>query len=137
MPRRATLIVTAVALLTMACAVLARRWLDVAEVRGRSMHPTYGPGDRLLLERWSYRSRAPRVGEIVVARDPGRPSRELVKRVAAVADEGVTLRGDAAGSTDSRAFGALPRSAVQWRVAARYRTARPRRGASGGGASLP
>lgn len=104
-------------------AVAARRWLDAVEVRGRSMLPTLRPGDRLIVEAWSFRRRPPRVGEVVLAADPRDPERELVKRVAAVdlASGTVRLRGDAAGeSTDSRSFGAVPIGAVRWRVVRRY-----------------
>lgn len=96
------------------------RHLDAVEVTGRSMHPTLKLGDRLLVETWTYRRRSPRVGEVVVAPDPREPTRELIKRVAAVEDEQVTLRGDAAKSTDSRRFGSIPVADVRARAAFRY-----------------
>jgi signal peptidase I len=105
-----------VALLT---ARLARD-LDAVEVRGRSMAPTLEPGDRLLVESRTYRHRPPQVGEVVVTADPRAPERELIKRVAAVEDGQVTLRGDAAKSTDSRRFGSVPLSEVRTRAAFRY-----------------
>jgi nickel-type superoxide dismutase maturation protease len=87
------------------------------------MVPTFHPGDRLLVESLTFRSRAPRVGEIVVAADPRQPSRELVKRIGAV-DRGsrsAELAGDATeASTDSRAFGPVPLADIQWRVVGRY-----------------
>jgi nickel-type superoxide dismutase maturation protease len=101
-------------------AFAARRWTDVVLVRGSSMAPTLQPGDQLLVERWSYGRRAPRPREVVLAPDPRQPSRELIKRVAAVRGDSVEVRGDAAASTDSRTFGALPLAAVRWRVAVRY-----------------
>ena len=94
--------------------------LDAVEVSGRSMVPTLRPGDRLLVETWTYRRRPPQVGEVVVAPDPRAPTRELVKRVAAVDDGRVSLRGDAARSTDSRRFGSVPLAAVRARAAFRY-----------------
>jgi signal peptidase I len=96
------------------------RHLDAVEVTGRSMVPTLTPGDRLVVETWTYRHRAPRVGEVVIATDPRAPSRELIKRVAAVEDGQVTLRGDSARSTDSRRFGAVPVGDVRARAAFRY-----------------
>jgi nickel-type superoxide dismutase maturation protease len=94
-----------------------RRWLDVVEVRGRSMAPALLPGDRLLVARVG----PPRVGDVVLAADPRDGSRELVKRVAGLDEGGVTLRGDnGSRSTDGRTFGALPPSAVRWRVIGRY-----------------
>jgi nickel-type superoxide dismutase maturation protease len=100
-----------------------RRWLDVVEVRGRSMAPSLLPGDRLLVESHSYEGRPPRPGEVVLAADPREPERELIKRVAAVDDEAgsVELAGDApAASTDSREFGSVPLVAIRWRAVYRY-----------------
>jgi len=96
-------------------------WLAAVEVEGRSMTPALRPGDRLLIEQRTYRRRAPLPGEIVIVVDPRQPQRELIKRVAAVADGAVELRGDAADhSTDSRIFGPLPLTSVTWRAAFRY-----------------
>lgn len=101
----------------LALAALARRAVDVVQVRGRSMLPTLQPGDRLIVVRTH---RPPRVGEVVLALDPRDAARELVKRVAAVGPAGVTLHGDnAALSTDGRTFGSLPAHAIRWRVVAR------------------
>jgi nickel-type superoxide dismutase maturation protease len=97
-------------------AFLARRMLDVVEVRGRSMAPTLLPGDRLLVARLS-----PRLGDVVVATDPRDPRRELIKRATRLDACGVDLRGDnPAFSTDTRAFGPLPSNAVTWRAVLRY-----------------
>jgi len=103
-------------LLGLAGLLAARRWLDVVEVRGRSMAPALLPGDRLIVVR-----APPRRGDIVLAPDPRAPGRELVKRVAALDRIGVHLRGDnPAASTDARAFGALPHAGVRWRAVLRY-----------------
>ena len=99
---------------------LTRRWLDVVEVVGDSMAPTLLPGDLLLVESWSLRRREPLCGEVVLAPDPRWPARVLVKRVAAVGDGHITLRGDnQSASTDSATFGSVPASSARWRVAAR------------------
>jgi nickel-type superoxide dismutase maturation protease len=101
----------------LAIAVLARRVVDVVEVRGRSMLPTLRPGDRLVVVR-SHRSA--RVGEVVLTLDPRDAGRELVKRVASIDADAVTLHGDnPAFSTDGRTFGSLPAGAIRWRVLAR------------------
>lgn len=101
----------------LAIALLARRYVDVVQVRGRSMLPTLRPGDRLLVARTT---RGARVGEVVIALDPRDAGRELVKRVAAVGAAGVTLHGDnPALSTDGRSFGSLPAGAIRWRVVGR------------------
>ncbi len=107
----------------LAAVAAARRWFDVVEVQGSSMAPTLVPGDWLLVERRTYLHRPPRVGEIILAADPREPTRELIKRVAAVDEPAGTLdlRGDAPdASTDSRIFGAIPMSGIRWRVVARY-----------------
>ncbi|HUF07080.1 MAG TPA: S26 family signal peptidase [Candidatus Binatia bacterium] len=97
--------------------LVARRRLDVVEVRGRSMAPTLLRGDRLLVARTG----AARVGDVVLAADPRRPGRELIKRVADIGPRGISLRGDnPAASTDARAFGPLSPDAVRWRVVWRY-----------------
>jgi nickel-type superoxide dismutase maturation protease len=102
--------------LAIAAATVARRWLDVVEVRGRSMAPTLLPGDRLLVVR-----ARPRVGDVVLAPDPRGPRRELIKRVAAADARDLTLRGDnPEASTDARTFGAVPAAAVGWRAIGRY-----------------
>lgn len=96
--------------------VAARRWLDVVEVRGRSMAPTLLHGDRLLVVRL-----APRIGDVALAADPRDAERELVKRVASIDAIGVTLRGDnPAASTDARTFGAIPTDRIRWRAVLRY-----------------
>jgi nickel-type superoxide dismutase maturation protease len=102
---------------------IGRRWLAVVEVRGGSMAPSLLPGDRLLVEAHSYQGRAPRAGEVVLAADPRQPDRELIKRIASIDNAGSSaeLRGDAPeASTDSRAFGAIPLSAIRWRAVFRY-----------------
>lgn len=120
-PRPLLLAAAGLGLAAVAVANVAR-WLDAVEVRGASMAPTLLPGDRLLVEALSFARRSPRVGEIVLAADPREPERELVKRVVAVMANGdLVVGGDSAQrSTDSRAFGPLPRGAVRWRVVLRY-----------------
>ena len=104
------------ALLGFLALAFLRRHTDVVEVRGRSMAPALLPGDRLIVARL-----APRAGDVVLAADPRTPQRELIKRAVSADERGVVLRGDnAAASTDARAFGALPASAVSWRVVLRY-----------------
>lgn len=98
-------------------ALLALRRLDAVEVTGRSMVPALLPGDRLLVESLTYRRRRPRRGEVVLAPDPRDPTRELVKRVAAVDASGLRLHGDdPVASTDSRAFGSVQTADVRWRA---------------------
>jgi nickel-type superoxide dismutase maturation protease len=108
-----------------ALGVAVVRWLlwhmTAVEVRGGSMGPRLRPGDWLLAERLSYIVRAPHVGEVVVAADPRKRDRELVKRVTAVQAGLVTVHGDRPEeSTDSRQFGPIPTTLLRGRVWLRY-----------------
>ncbi|HWH31677.1 MAG TPA: nickel-type superoxide dismutase maturation protease [Egibacteraceae bacterium] len=96
-----------------------KRWwpLTRVTVTGASMAPHLLPGDRLVV----LRTRRVRPGDIAVAADPRDPSRPLVKRVADIQGAGVVLVGDnAAASTDSRAFGPVPRERLRGRAVYRY-----------------
>ena len=121
-PRRALLLVLGSLAAIAAAAVTGGWWFEVVKVRGRSMAPGLLPGDRLLVEALTYRRRAPRTGEIVLAADPRQPSRELVKRVGLVdpSSGSAELIGDAPDdSTDSRTFGPIDVGDMRWRAVAR------------------
>ena len=84
-------------------------------VRGPSMSPTLRAGDALLVRRGG---RAPRPGDVVVARFRSRPELLVVKRTVREVAGGWEVRGDNALVTDdSRAFGVAD---VVGRVVARY-----------------
>lgn len=101
----------AVALVVAVAAVLVRPRRVVVE--GRSMEPTLAPGDRLLV----VRAGTVHAGDVVAVRDVRDRRRVLVKRIGAVLEEGIVLRGDNPGaSTDSRSFGPVPRASVLGRV---------------------
>ena len=86
-------------------------------VEGRSMEPTLAPGDRVLV----VRARGLHALDVVAVRDPRNPKRVLVKRIGAVLEDEVVVRGDnPAASTDSRSFGPVPKSAVIGRVVRCY-----------------
>ena len=70
---------------------LGRDWEARVAVTGHSMEPTLHDGDWLLVDARAYRDRAPRSGELVVARDPRGPARVIVKR--AHADGGALMLG--------------------------------------------
>ena len=82
------------------------------------MQPVLRPGDRVLVAKWL----APRVGDIVVLRDPEFTRSFTVKRVfSASAREGFEVRGDNVNvSRDSRHFGPVPPELVVGRVVFRY-----------------
>jgi nickel-type superoxide dismutase maturation protease len=86
-------------------------------VEGESMWPTLVPGDRLLV----VRTRRVRRGDLVAVPDPRERGRTIVKRVALVERDAVTVVGDNAGaSTDSRVFGPVDRRDLRGRVVYRY-----------------
>ena len=122
-PRRALFLFLGSLAAIGAAAVAAGRWLDAVEVKGHSMAPTLLSGDRLLVEALTYRRRAPRAGEIVLAREPRQPDRELVKRIGSVdpSSGSAELVGDAPdASTDSRTFGPVALEDLRWRAVGRY-----------------
>lgn len=95
-------------------------------VDGPSMEPAYRAGDRLLVHRLAYRRAAPRMGDVVVLRDPELRSRLLIKRIAPAPDGAVARPGEsyvlgdnAAESRDSRHFGTVHHSLIigrAWRT---------------------
>lgn len=89
------------------------------------MQPALRPGDRLLVVAWV----PPRVGDVVVVRDPEAVGTFLLKRIQVFTNEGQAIvRGDNPYvSRDSRHFGPVPRSLIVGRAVYRYLPA-PRRG---------
>ncbi len=82
------------------------------------MEPSLRAGDWIVVGGYS---RSPRVGEIVLVRDPRTPENLMLKRVAAVADGTCTVLGDRPEeSTDSRTFGPVPLGNVLGRALFRY-----------------
>jgi signal peptidase I len=95
-------------------------------VEGSSMEPAYRAGDRIIVNRLSYRRREPVAGDAVVFRDPERSDHVLLKRIAAVTRDGTgpmryyVLGDNAASSRDSRMFGDVPREAIIGKAWMRY-----------------
>ncbi len=82
------------------------------------MEPALRAGDWIVISRLG---RPPRVGEIVLVRDPREPERLMLKRVAALADGACAVLGDRPEeSTDSRTFGPVPFGNVLGRAVFRY-----------------
>jgi signal peptidase I len=61
-------------------------------VQGRSMEPTLHNGQRLLVDKLTYRFRAPAAGEIVVFRYPADPRRKFIKRIIGLPGDEVMIR---------------------------------------------
>jgi len=111
-------VAAAAAVTAVAAFVVASRCRRIA-VQGTSMLPALEPGDRLLLVPAWWLQR----GEVVAVRDPRKDDRLLVKRVSAIdrRASSVVVVGDNPGaSTDSRAFGPIPRQSVAGRAIYRY-----------------
>jgi len=81
------------------------------------MQPALRPGERVVVGTWL----RPRVGDVVVLRDPEGASTYIVKRVTRVDVRGYEVRGDNVNvSRDSRHFGTVPRRLIIGRVVYRY-----------------
>jgi inner membrane protease subunit 1 len=82
------------------------------------MEPALRAGDWIVVRELS---RPPRVGEVVLVRDPRDRENLMLKRVSGVADGTCTVLGDRPEeSTDSRTFGPVPVANVLGRALFRY-----------------
>jgi nickel-type superoxide dismutase maturation protease len=101
---------------------IIRSWPARVAVDGHSMEPTLRPGDWLLVDPAAQARRAPRAGDIVVARDPRLPARTIVKRVTAVERDGtIRVAGDHPGHADeSELIGAVAPADIIGRPWLRY-----------------
>lgn len=86
------------------------------------MIPTLAVDDEVLVDTRAYDGRSPDIGEIVVARRPGREDVVMVKRVAERLPDGrLLLRGDnPAASTDSHDFGSVSPEFLVGKVTSRF-----------------
>jgi signal peptidase I len=129
------LLATAFGLGLLLTGLMSRRIVRRYKVEGRSMLQAFAPGDRLIVECASYQFRRPRIGEVVVVRQPDTDGRLDLKRIAASPGAEVTVRGatDFLGkdewyvlgdnldeSTDSRELGPVKTSDIVGRLWFRY-----------------
>ena len=78
-------------------------------VEGQSMLPTLHAGDRVLVKPFLQALGELQPGMVVVSWHPSRPGLRLIKRLAALSADGLTLLGDNPdASTDSRQIGIIP-----------------------------
>ncbi len=61
-------------------------------VQGASMEPSLHNGERLLVDKVTYRLREPRRGEIIVFRYPSDPRRKFIKRVMGLPGDQIEVR---------------------------------------------
>lgn len=61
-------------------------------VKGTSMDPTLEDGERLIVDKITYKFRKPKLGEVIVFKYPGDPSKKFIKRVIGEAGDWVSIR---------------------------------------------
>lgn len=61
-------------------------------VKGSSMDPTLQDGERLIVNKFTYKFRTPRTGEIIVFKYPGDPSKKFIKRVIGEPGDSVSIQ---------------------------------------------
>ncbi len=61
-------------------------------VKGTSMDPTLQDGERLIVDKITYKFRTPKTGEIIVFKYPGDPSKKFIKRVIGEPGDSVSIR---------------------------------------------
>jgi signal peptidase I len=71
--------------------VISRYFLQSVQVVGESMVPTLQPDAHYLLNRWAFHNRDPKVGDVVVLRDPADHGIS-VKRIVATAGQAVLFK---------------------------------------------
>ena len=88
--------------------------LKVVKVRGMSMHPTFAPGDYLILTKARLQTKHLQSGFVVLVDHP--KYGVIVKRLKSVGDKTVRLMGDGAESIDSADMGDVPISHIRGRA---------------------
>ena len=91
----------------------------VMQVEGHSMWPTLKPKDRVIVRPLNQHSALPAIGSILVCIHPQQPSRQVIKRLSAFAENQLTILGDCPdASTDSRQWGGIPKRCLIGEVVA-------------------
>lgn len=86
-------------------------------VKEQSMEPSCREGDFVLVSKMSYLFSRPKIGQLVVLKDPGDSSCLVLKRITAVKGSLLWVQGDnKEKSTDSRHFGWVSQSNIVGRV---------------------
>lgn len=93
-------------------------------VREQSMEPSCREGDFVLVNRMSYLFSRPKVGQLVVLKDPESPARRIIKRIITVKDSFLWVEGDnKEESRDSRNFGWISSKALVGQAKVIHKTA--------------
>ena len=66
--------------------------VELYMVEGPSMRPTLVNGERLVVNKFIYRFKAPEKGDVLVFRYPKDPSRDFIKRVIATAGDTIEMK---------------------------------------------
>jgi len=66
--------------------------VELYMVEGPSMQPTLRTGERLVVNKFIYRFKAPERGDVLVFRFPKDPSRDFIKRVIAVPGDTIEIK---------------------------------------------
>jgi len=123
--------------MAMGRSVMGKRYATVL-VEGRSMVPTYSPGDWLMARWGSYslitsthwstwirRNSAVKVGDLVVIERPEQPGVKYVKRISEIKSDSnqIFLLSDNPEGTDSRQWGWLPATSIVAKITGRVKRA--------------
>jgi len=80
-------------ILAVVLAAVIRLWLfEPFYIPSPSMQPTLYPGDRIIVNKLSYRLHPPERGDVIVFKFPLDPQRDFVKRVVALEQETIEVR---------------------------------------------
>ncbi|MDP4007508.1 MAG: S26 family signal peptidase [bacterium] len=91
--------------------------LSYFQVREQSMEPAFYEGDFVLVERMSHLFLKPRVGQVVIVKDPRDKEKLLLKRIVQEKGGKYWVKGDnTSKSTDSRHFGWLEKGLFAGKV---------------------
>lgn len=86
------------------------------KIAGKSMHPVLHDEDGVLVNRVAYLFGSPKIGDIVVAREP-RDGKIIIKRVIKIENSKYHIEGDnKTASTDSRDFGLIDKDDIIGKV---------------------
>ena len=117
---------------------MGRRYATVL-VEGRSMVPTYSPGDWLMARwgsyrlntstnwsAWILRGSTVKVGDVVVIERPEQPGAKYVKRISEIKSDNnqIFVLSDNPEGTDSRQWGWLPTASIVAKITGRVKRAR-------------